>query len=103
MYSLVKLDENRQPTSTGDSGLMSEAFGYDENNNLHRAEDEPKVGYQIRVGSHYARTFEAQDWWQTSAVKNILFDEYESLENADCRTVIFETHSGSIYRWRHFL
>ena len=31
-----------------------------------------KVGYGIRVGSHYARSYTAQDWWQCSAVTEIL-------------------------------
>jgi hypothetical protein len=53
----------------------------------------PKVGYGIAVGSPYARTYQAQDWWQTSIITEIL-------EETETR-VRFRTRN-SIYVWEAF-
>ena len=49
-----------------------------------------KIGYGIRVGSHYARSFHGQDWWQCSPVTEILS------VSEDRKEVKFRTRS-SIY------
>lgn len=78
-----------------DSGNMSAAIKTDDVKGLvFECDSSPKVGYVIRVGSSYARTYVAQDWWQTSLVTEILSDETVD----DSRTVIFNT-LNSKYEW----
>ena len=87
MYSLV-----RERDGAGDSGNMSLALWLDDENLMqyeHNAR--PRIGVAMRVGSMYARTMSAQDWWQTTPVKEIL-EETES-------TVKFKTVNGSTYIW----
>lgn len=73
MYSLV-----RESDGAGDSGPMSVAFweGEDEGyKSIYRQDDaRPRVGVSMRVGSPYARTYQHQDWWQTTYVTEILED-----------------------------
>jgi hypothetical protein len=85
-YSLT-----RERDGAGDSGPMSML--------LHKKGSEPddgvrpKVGFGIAVGSPYARTYQAQDYWQTTEILEIL----EETENE----VRFRTRN-SIYVWRQF-
>jgi hypothetical protein len=53
----------------------------------------PKVGFGIAVGSPYARTYQAQDYWVTTEIQEIL----EESENR----VRFRTRN-SIYVWEQF-
>lgn len=94
-YSLKKLNVNWY---VGDSGPMSmfipvTADGrlYDYDGVEHNAK--PRVGGSIRVGSIYARSYQAQDWWQTSLITEIL-EEREDY-------VRFRT-LNSEYEWRMF-
>jgi hypothetical protein len=93
MYSMYKEDG-----SCGDSGGMSMAIWIDEavKENSDKVKYEhnarPRVGVFMRVGSVYARTMQAQDWWQTNTITEIL----EETENY----VKFKTASGSIYEWK---
>jgi hypothetical protein len=52
----------------------------------------PRVGVAMRVGSVYARTYSAQDWWQTTVIQEIVSES----ENE----VVFRTRSGSTYTWK---
>lgn len=82
MYSL-----RRESDGVGDSGPMSMMLypGGD-----HEYNARPKVGGAIRVGSIIARTFQHQDWWQTTMIQEIL-SETES-------TIRFKTRN-STYVW----
>jgi hypothetical protein len=58
----------------------------------------PRVGCGVRVGSHYARSYVSQDWWQTSPVLEIL---QEYINDEGYWTVKFKTRN-SIYIWKEF-
>jgi hypothetical protein len=97
-YSLQK--ENGY---AGDSGQMSmllipkyDADGkFVEIEYVHNAK--PQIGAAIRVGSLYARSYSAQDWWQTSKIVEILDD----IEIDNKNIVKFKTQN-SIYIWEKF-
>ncbi len=92
----------RERDRRGDSGGMSMALvpSYDENGKvtdvqyIHDAR--PQVGYVMRVGSVYARSFTAQDWWQTTVITEILED---TINEDGSEYVKFRT-GNSIYEWR---
>lgn len=46
----------------------------------------------MRVGTMFARSMQAQDWWQTTLIKEIVKDTPEE--------VVFKTLSGSEYTWK---
>ena len=76
---------------TGDSGGMSMAL-WDEGEQVKTENDaRPQVGKVIRVGSIYARSYQQQDWWQTSEIKEILEESQDRVK--------FLTNSGSTYVW----
>ena len=52
----------------------------------------PRVGVAMRVGSYHARSYQAQDWWQTTLIREIIEDTPNK--------VVFETQSGSQYTWQ---
>jgi len=96
-YSLRRTRDN-----AGDSGQMSLALVpvYDEGKIVDVKEEEPgipRVGVAMRVGSHYGRSYSAQDWWQTTIITEILSDTTDE----DIRTIQFKT-GNSEYEWRHF-
>lgn len=76
----------------GDSGGMSCALWYGDDGGL-IMEDfaRPRIGVAMRVGSRYARSFTAQDYWTTTPVTEILVDEPDR--------VVFKT-KNSKYEWR---
>jgi hypothetical protein len=86
----------------GDSGSMSMALvpTYDENSKVVDVEyindARPKIGYVMRVGSGIARSYSAQDWWQTTVITEIIEDTVD--ENSG-EYVRFKT-GNSIYEWR---
>ena len=92
----------RERDSSGDSGGMSMALvpTYDENGKvtdieyIHNAR--PQVGYVMRVGSILGRSYSAQDWWQTTAISEILED---TINEDGSEYVRFKT-GNSIYEWR---
>jgi hypothetical protein len=55
----------------------------------------PRVGVSIRVGSPYARSYSAQDWWQTTEITEILDEWIED----DITCIKFKT-KNSIYIWK---
>lgn len=86
MYSL-----RRESDGAGDSGGMSLALWIGEDGQVQEQYNaRPKVGVCMRVGSMFARSNQAQDWWQTSTITEIL----EEKENY----VKFRT-GNSIYEW----
>lgn len=86
----------------GDSGGMSMALvpSYDENGKVVDVQyinnARPQVGYVMRVGSGYARSYSAQDWWQTTVITEILED---TINEDGSEYVKFKT-GNSIYEWR---
>lgn len=73
-YSLYRTRDG-----AGDTGLMSDlctpTFDMDTGKvssweTKHNAR--PAVGGLMRVGSHYARSYSAQDYWQTTLITEIL-------------------------------
>ena len=81
----------RERDGAGDSGYMSTIFFKDEDGKVkHENNARPKVGSVIRVGSHYGRSYSAQDYWQTTMITEIL----EETENR----VRFKT-GNSTYVW----
>ena len=86
----------------GDSGTMSMALvpSYDENGKVVDVQyinnARPQIGYVMRVGSVYARSYSAQDWWQTTVITEILED---TVNEDGSEYVKFKT-GNSIYEWR---
>ena len=84
----------RTRDGAGDSGQYSEALkrAYD-GLGIDQGGHRPKIGYAMRVGSYTARTYEAQDYWTTTYVTEILEerDDY----------VRFRT-GNSEYEWEKF-
>ena len=94
----------RTRDGAGDSGLMSDAVTpiWDDNGKLvdkiieHCAR--PQVGAVMVVGSPFARSYSAQDYWQTTPITEIL---EERTEDDGSEYVRFKT-GNSEYEWRHF-
>lgn len=76
----------------GDAGPMSMAVWQDGTSIETEDNARPRVGVAMRVGTMFARSFQAQDWWQTTIIKEIIKDTPEE--------VVFKTLSGSEYTWR---
>lgn len=86
MYSLRRVSDN-----AGDSGNMSVIIFRGEDGNISlEYHQKPRVGVVIRVGSCSARSYQDQDWWQTTIITEIL-EEREDY-------VRFRT-TNSIYEW----
>ena len=93
----------RTRDGAGDSGLMSDAITPIWSEDGNRLVDKivehsarPKVGAVMVVGSHYARTFSSQDYWQTTPITAIL---EERTEEDGSEYVRFRT-GNSEYEWR---
>lgn len=82
---------SRTRDGAGDSGSMSEARWVEDGELKVDHFARPRVGVWMRVGSLYARTYAAQDWWQTTTITEILEDTGD--------TVRFKT-GNSEYIWR---
>lgn len=89
-YSLRRLSDG-----AGDSGPMSRIFRHDPTTfePVYEDNSRPTVDWRIMVGSYTGRTYQLQDWWQTTAVQEILEDSGDR--------VVFKTHN-SIYEWTKF-
>jgi len=93
-YQLVNNTRN-----VGDSGGQSTLLREKEDGSMEYKDDsEPEVGWAIRVGSYFASTFSAQDWWQTSKITEVI----SRTETPQATKVLFRTVSGSTYTWRKF-
>lgn len=95
----------RDRDGRGDSGHMSMALvpTYDHDTGkvvdveyIHDAR--PQIGYVMRVGSTYARSYSSQDWWQTTVITEILED---TVNEDGSEYVKFKT-GNSIYEWKKF-
>lgn len=84
----------RERDGAGDSGSMCEALWRDEAGEI-QVEDNarPRIGVAMKVGSIFARTMSAQDWWMTTPITEII-EEREDY-------VRFRTNN-SVYVWRTF-
>ena len=86
MYSL-----RRESDGAGDAGGMSTAFSFDEEGYVRTEYNaRPRVGVAMRVGYLTARTYQYQDYWQTTVITEILEDREDYVR--------FRT-GNSIYVW----
>lgn len=83
----------RESDGAGDSGPMSLGLRYVGGVIEEKGDFKPEVGFAIRVGSPYARSYLRQDWWQTTYITEILVDEGDYVR--------FKT-LNSVYVWRKF-
>ena len=93
-YRLTRLRDN-----AGDSGPLLEAI----NRNPLTSDADPDdpvripnaviIGYGVRVGSFYARSYQQQDWWLTTAVAEFL----EVRIDKQSAFIRFRTENGSVY------
>lgn len=93
----------RESDGAGDSGTMSRLFIQDhdhfgEYRVTYVDNARPKVGCVLRVGSNFARTYSAQDWWQTTIITEIL----EDTVNEDGSEYVKFRTGNSVYEWRKF-
>ena len=86
-YSLYRTRDG-----AGDSGSLSVALK-NENGEIVNGGDRPRVGYAMQVGSINARSYQFQDYWQTTYITEIL-EEQEDYGR-------FRT-GNSEYEWRKF-
>ena len=91
----------RDRDGRGDSGTMSLALvpTYEDGKIVdveYINDARPQVGYVMRVGSIYARSYSAQDWWQTTVITEILEDTIDE----DGREYVKFRTGNSIYEWR---
>lgn len=91
-YSLTRTGDG-----AGDSGNMSMAYSYSENELIVEQNAKPRVGAVIRVGSLASRSFSA-DWWQTTPVTEILEEHTDDEGN---QVVRFKTQNSE-YVWKEF-
>ncbi len=88
-YSLYQIDN----VIKGDSGGMSLAISVKDDGSYETEHDaRPRAGVYMRVGSLYARSYVAQDWWQTNLVTELLEEKNDYVK--------FRTKSGSVYEWK---
>lgn len=85
-YTLRRLSDG-----AGDQGGESLALWKEAEQVRTEHDARPRVGVKLRVGSLYARSCSAQDWWLTNFITRIVEDTPHR--------VVFETESGSIYEW----
>ena len=95
-YSMYRDRDGR-----GDSGTMSLALvpTYEDGKIVdveYINDARPQIGYVMRVGSIYVRSYSAQDWWQTTVITEILED---TVNEDGSEYVKFKT-GNSIYEWR---
>ena len=95
----------RTRDGAGDSGGMSDAITpiWDDGQNevIDKTVENnarPKVGAVMKVGSLIARSYSAQDWWQTTLITEIL---EERTEEDGTEYVRFKT-GNSEYEWTQF-
>ena len=91
----------RTRDGAGDSGQMSLAIHLNAGpGDEHVYEDgaRPQVGAVMRVGSLFARSYSAQDYWQTTPITQII---EERTEDDGAEYVRFKT-GNSEYEWKHF-
>ena len=91
MYKLIE----KNNTNKGDSGGLYILFRMDENGEIEKRSDiRPTVGWAVRVGSPYARSYSSKDYWTTTPIVEVLSDSPDE--------VVFKTRSGSTYTWTKY-
>lgn len=103
----MKYSLKRTRDGAGDSGPMSDAYTpiYDADtgklvNYTTEHNSEPRVGVVMRVGSMFARSYSAQDWWQTTLITEIL---ERRVDPKDPESVYVRFKTGnSEYEWQSF-
>ena len=97
MYAL--LDDGSVNENKGDSGPISVAHQVknDKLTGFTKQHAEPELGCCMQVGSPYARSYSAQDWWMTTPVTEIVS---RTVDNDGTITVVFKT-KNSTYEWRN--
>jgi len=85
-YSLERVSDG-----AGDAGPMSLLLKMKSDGTVVTEDGKPKVGFHVRVGAPYTRSYEARDYWTTTVVQEIL-EEAEGY-------VKFRTRN-SVYVWR---
>ncbi len=84
----------RTRDGAGDEGQMSSLYTRKEDGTWDiKHNSRPEVGSIIQVGSAYARSYQQQDYWQTSGITEIL-EETETM-------VRFKTYNSE-YIWEVF-
>lgn len=81
----------RESDGAGDTGPMSQILKRKSDGTFEAKYGKPKVGYHVRVGSPYVRTFQSRDYWTTTEVIEILDEKPGQMR--------FRTQN-SIYLWR---
>lgn len=77
----------------GDSGPMSVAIWKDDEDVIQQENNaRPRLGASMRVGTYFARSYQAQDYWTTTPAVEIIKDTPNE--------VVFKTRSGSEYTWK---
>jgi hypothetical protein len=89
-YSLIRED------GAGDSGPMCQILDPESYRPVDG--DYPRLGFGVRVGSYYARSYSGQDYWQTTPVTEII---EEWIDNEGYSHVKFKT-KNSVYTWKEF-
>ena len=87
-YNLRRISD-----SAGDTGPMSRTIKRNTDGSLEEGGPRPRIGFNVIVGSPYARTYDLRDYWVTTTVQEIL----EETENR----MKFRTNN-SIYEWEQF-
>jgi predicted MPP superfamily phosphohydrolase len=85
----------RVSDGAGDSGLMSRAVFM---SGEVRENCKPEIGAYMVVGSHYARSYSRQDYWQTTPVTEILKEWTEAVNEHEIQYVRFKTFNSE-YVW----
>lgn len=90
----------RERDGAGDSGPMCMFFRHDGYSYVHDPRTtKPEVGLIVRVGSPYARSYQGQDWWQTTPITEIIEEREVHDEWGDELHVKFHTRN-SVYLWK---
>lgn len=86
----------REDGRVGDSGPMSDMIIKRKGVAVREADARPEVGGVMQVGTYFARSYTAQDYWQTTKIEEILKEE--TVDGRD--TVTFRTQN-SVYTWKN--
>ena len=72
-------------------------FKYEEKYNAR-----PRVGVVMRVGSMMARSFQQQDWWQTTVITEVTDEWQETDEDGNVTECVRFKTGNSTYFWKKF-
>ncbi len=69
----------RTTDGAGDTGQMSIALWEEDGKTKIEHNARPRVGVQMKVGSLTTRSYDAQDWWQTTTITEIIEESDNSI------------------------